>query len=175
MHSSRYQSYILRSVVVSRQKLSGVHDCPSITGLNIQLSPMSIDQSRILGAASLLSILSGQSPCQLFKFSRRSKERKLSGGFVTLRGARALKAISSFKALSLFYSANFRGFKSTTPNKSSSFCPKHLSFFLGARRAFDTGLLGFEDNGIFCHFVISFSSPDYSDTITRGLRLPVYS
>jgi hypothetical protein len=136
---------------------------------------MSLDQSRLLRTTSLLIALSGRHPRQLIKQSRRSKERYVSGAVVTLRGSYAVDFISSFGVLSLFYSANFRGFKQTLPNESSSLCPRHLSFFLGARRAFDTGLLGFEDNGLFCHIITSFSKPDYSGTCARGLRLPIYS
>ena len=175
MQCQSYQRYVLNSVHVSRQSVSNVHKCPQLTGVSFQISPLAQDQHRLLGVATLLGCLSGRSPSQLFKVSRRSKERLLCGARVTLRKAEALNAISALRTLSFYYSVNFRGFNQTTPNKSASLSPKHLGFFLGARRAFDTGLLGFEDSGLAAHIVFSFTSVDAGSTTLRGLRAPVYA
>lgn len=175
MYTKNYQDYVLRSLAISRHKLASVHDCPCVKGVSIQLSPLSRDQFRLLGASALLTVLSGRSPCQLFRVNQRSNERLLCGGRVTLRNSKSLAALSSLRTLAFFYSANFRGFQRTSPNKSTSIRPRHLSFFLGARRAFDTGLLGFEDSGIIGHVVISLSNPDASDTLLRGFKIPTYA
>jgi hypothetical protein len=175
MFSYKYQSYILRSLLISKQKVNSIYYCPSIKSVSVQLAPIFLEKQRILGATALLLSLCGYSPRQLFKISQRFKEKKLSGSLITLRGIKAVNFLSKLKTFSFFYSSNFKGFKQPLPNKSVSFCPKHLSFFLGARRAFDTGLLGFEDNGLFCHVVITLSNQDDSNIISRSLRLPIYT
>lgn len=170
-----YQKYILRNIHVSRQLIKNVHECPLIESFSLQINPISKDNARLLSATALGYSLIGLTPSQLFKTSRRSKERFLSGSKTTLRKQRALNLLSVLKTLVLFNSVNFKGFNQTKPNRSASLVPKHFSFFIGTSRAFETELMGFGDEGLAAHAVITLSHIEKSGTTLRSFRLPVYS
>lgn len=174
MSVSYYQSHILRYIQVSRNALRNTHSCPVVVSVHLQAAPLSLSARTLLGTTVLLLSLSGSKPILLIKTSRRTKESVVSGVKLKLRSKQALHFLVALRALSFFYSYNFRGFQENPPNSTQSLSLRHLSFFKGLNRAFDNGLLGFEDDSLLAFMQVSHSSRHVAcSALLRALRLPI--
>jgi len=153
-----YQSQITRYLQISRLFFKNIHKCPIIVSIHIQAAPTTLSTRTLLGTSVLLLSLTGSKPTLLIKTNRRTKESFVSGVKIRVRGKKAVKFLLSLRSISFYYSFNFRGFLINPPNPTQSLTLKHLSYFRGLNRAFDTGILGFEDENLSTFLQISHNN-----------------
>ena len=168
-----YQSHVTRYLQASRLSLKNPHKCPVIVSIHIQAAPAALSTRTLLGTSVLLLALTGAKPTLLIKTSRRTKESFVSGTKIKVRGKEALDFLVSLRSTAFYYSFNFRGFLVNSPNPTQSLTLKHLSYLRSLNRAFDTGILGFEDDGLSAFLQISHSNGEGCSTLLRAARLPM--
>ena len=168
-----HQTHVIQYLQTSRLLLKNPHRCPKIVSINIQAAPTALSTRTLLGTSVLLLALTGSKPTLLIKTSRRTKESFVSGTKIRVRGKKALYFLLALRSTAFYYSFNFRGFLVNPPNPTQSLTLSHLSYFRSLNRAFDTGILGFEDDGLSAFLQISHSNNEGCSTLLRAARLPI--
>ena len=174
MRLHKYQEYILRNLQVSKHYVPNVHECSVVSSTHMQISPLSTNRLALLNCAISIIALTSARPVFLVKTSRRTKTTSVSGARIKMRGIRALTSIESLRVLSFYYAVNFRGFAKPPFNKTHNFSLRHIGFSRQLFRAFDSGLMGFEDEDLQAFLQIYSKGICIGDSITpRALRLPM--
>lgn len=174
MRLHRYQEYILRNLQVSKHYVPNVHECSVVSSTHLQISPLSTNRLALLNCAVSLIALTAARPIFLVKTSRRTKTASVSGARIRVRRTRALTSIDSLKVLSFYYAVNFRGFTKTPLNKTQNIALRHVGFSRQLFRAFDYGLMGFEDEDLQAFLQIYSKGICIGDSlIPRAFRLPM--
>lgn len=173
MRLSIYHSHILKYLHVSRQRPKNAQACAKVEAVRLLAVPRQAPRP-LAASGALVSSISGATPACSYRYNKRYRRRFLAGAKVTLRRNGALSALFCMNTFLFYRSVNFRGFAKSPDNVTAGYQLGPLSFFRAASRAYDEGLLGFDDDSLDAFLSVSFSASGAAPFFLRGLRVPVY-